>query len=135
MELLGVRNPSAAPYNKHHSAYLNGPLFCKHIDIYLFFIIIDRFELLCCYITWKLFWQICYRNDTLPKCVPNSCCRRWDSNSHHTKAVQSWKPLMLSARLLTGYRYFMSSKYVLKHYFWKYGFRELKLIKNWIKFV
>ena len=46
----------------------------------IFFIIIDRFELSSHYISWKFFWQISYRKDTLLKGAPNNCWKRRESN-------------------------------------------------------
>ena len=49
------------------------------------FLIIDRFELSSHYESWKLFWQISYRKDTLLKGVPNSCWTLRGPNSHYLK--------------------------------------------------
>ena len=68
----------------------------------IFYFFIDRFKLSSHYISWKLFWQVSYRKDTLLKGVPKTCSKRRESNSYHMKAVQSWKPSTLTTRLLAG---------------------------------
>ena len=95
-----------SPWPSSYSSFIYGAcrltaaIFLYAICFFFLIIIIDRIKLSSISIIWKLFWQISYRKDTLLKGVLNSRYRRRESNSHHLKAVKSWKPSTLSTTLI-----------------------------------